>query len=100
MQIIDISENCKATKKYPTIINNYIFFLYTLVMIIKIFLIGFTILVTAILLNIVAKLLNVATWYDFLQNKTVNSPIDFIWLFIAYPFLLGVAAYYINKLLS
>ena len=69
-------------------------------MIIKIFIIGIAILVTAIVLNIIAKLLNVSTWYDFIQNKTINNPIEIIWLFIIYPFVLGLVAYAINKVLS
>jgi hypothetical protein len=69
-------------------------------MIIKIFIIGIAILVTAIVLNIIAKLLNVSTWYDFIQNKTLNNPLEIIWLFIIYPFVLGLVAYAINKVLS
>jgi hypothetical protein len=68
-------------------------------MIIKIFIIGLSILVTAILLNIIAKLFNVSTWYDFLQNKTINNPLELVWLFIMYPFILGLVAYLINKYL-
>jgi hypothetical protein len=69
-------------------------------MILKIFIIGIAILVTAIVLNIIAKLLNVSTWYDFIQNKTLNNPLEIIWLFIIYPFVLGLVAYAINKVLS
>lgn len=69
-------------------------------MILKIFIIGIAILVTAIVLNIIAKLLNVSTWYDFIQNKTLNNPLEIIWLFIIYPFVLGLVAYGINKVLS
>ena len=69
-------------------------------MILKIFIIGIAILVTAIVLNIIAKLLNVSTWYDFIQNKTINNPLEIIWLFVIYPFVLGLVAYIMNKVLS
>ena len=65
----------------------------------KIYLIGIIILVTAILLNGVINKLGVLGWYDFI-NLLVDKEaaparkvriIDILWLFIAYPFLLGLA---------
>ena len=65
----------------------------------KIYLIGIIILVTAILLNGVINKLGVLGWYDFI-NLLVDKEtaparkvriIDMLWLFIAYPFLLGLA---------
>jgi len=65
----------------------------------KIYLIGIIILFTAILLNGVINKLGVLGWYDFI-NLLVDKEtapvrkvriIDILWLFIAYPFLLGLA---------
>ena len=66
---------------------------------IKIYLIGIIILVTAILLNGVINKLGVLGWYDFItllvDKETAPARkvrmIDMLWLFIAYPFLLGLA---------
>jgi hypothetical protein len=66
---------------------------------IKIYLIGIIILVTAILLNGVINKLGVLGWYDFINllvdKETTPSRkvhiLDILWLFIAYPFLLGLA---------
>jgi len=65
----------------------------------KIYLIGIIILVTAILLNGVINKLGVLGWYDFItllvdkETAPVRKVriIDMLWLFIAYPFLLGLA---------
>jgi hypothetical protein len=65
----------------------------------KIYLIGIIILVTAILLNGVINKLGVLGWYDFINllvdKETTPSRkvhiLDILWLFIAYPFLLGLA---------
>ena len=64
----------------------------------KIYLIGIIILVTAILLNGVINKLGVLGWYDFItllvDKETAPARkvrmIDMLWLFIAYPFLLRV----------
>ncbi len=65
----------------------------------KIYLIGIIILLAAILLNGVINKLGVLGWYDFI-NLLVDKEttparkvhiIDILWLFIAYPFLLGLA---------
>ncbi|GDX42015.1 hypothetical protein LBMAG22_05440 [Bacteroidota bacterium] len=65
----------------------------------KIYLIGIIILITAIMLNGVINKLGVLGWYDFI-NLLVDKEtaparkvriIDMLWLFIAYPFLLGLA---------
>lgn len=67
----------------------------------KIYLIGIFILFAAILLNGVVNKLGILGWYDFINllvdkenvaGKRV-SIIDVIWLFIAYPFLLGLAGF-------
>jgi hypothetical protein len=65
----------------------------------KIYFIGIIILVAAILLNGVINRLGILGWFDFitlLVDKETDPArkvriIDILWLFIAYPFLLGLA---------
>jgi hypothetical protein len=56
------------------------------------FLSGYIVLIGAILINVCAKYLGLATWYDFLQKKKARS-IDYVFLFIMYPALLGGLVY-------
>jgi len=66
---------------------------------IKIYFIGVIILVTAIILNSLISKANIVGWYDFMnrflsQGRGIFKSltlIDFLWLFIAYPFLLGLS---------
>ena len=71
-----------------------------MIFLLKIILSGFFLLVFAILINGIANYLGILTWYDFLpkrKNKSFLSKIrtvDYIWLFIGYPFLLGLLIYF------
>jgi len=65
---------------------------------------GLGILFLAIILNIVASFFDISTWYDFLtqlKNEGLGnamrktSLVSLIFLFIIYPFLLGLVAYFI-----
>ncbi len=64
---------------------------------IRIYIIGLSILVIAILANGIVIKLGITSWYDFInllskngnQAFTMISIIDYIWLFIAYPLVLG-----------
>ena len=61
---------------------------------IRLYIIGVLILIIAILSNFIVSKLGVATWYDFLNNIAKNEPnnysiIDYLWLFILYPLVLG-----------
>tara|TARA_B100000902_G_C27307863_1_gene916609 strand:- start:634 stop:858 length:225 start_codon:yes stop_codon:yes gene_type:complete len=61
---------------------------------IKYYFIGVIILISAILANIIASKIGLKTWYDFLNtinNGTSLSTFDFIWLFVFYPFTLGLS---------
>ena len=66
----------------------------------KIYFIGLVILMVAIILNGLVNKWGITGWYDFinqllLQGKQVFrrlTIIDYTWLFIMYPFLLGVGA--------
>jgi uncharacterized membrane protein YidH (DUF202 family) len=54
------------------------------------YLIGVVIIVAALLLNGFAELVGVKTWYRFIKEKTKNSFLDYLWLFLVYPFSLGI----------
>ncbi|MFZ9878174.1 MAG: DUF7672 family protein, partial [Chitinophagaceae bacterium] len=64
---------------------------------IKIYIIGLVILGIAIILNGLAAKIGILSWYDYLKlitNKNDSTPIrwfDYAWLYMIYPFLLGVA---------
>jgi hypothetical protein len=65
----------------------------------RIYTIGIFILIIAIVTNAIALKLNITTWYDFINGITKNgndvfdtiSIIDYLWLFIGYPLVLGCA---------
>jgi hypothetical protein len=70
---------------------------------------GYIVLFTAIVLNMVASKLKWATWYHFLQDVTSFGfgssfsslrLIDIVFLFILYPVSLGAAAYFTYRLLE
>lgn len=69
---------------------------------VKIFIIGWIILLGAIVINVWAAALKVDTWYDFAKSIqshglkkafTKTDPASLIFLFVAYPLLLGVICY-------
>lgn len=68
--------------------------------IIFIFLAGAVILVGAIIVNAIGSVLGLPSWYTFLQNPKSASTIGLIWLFLLYPFLLGIIGYTAVKLLK
>lgn len=72
------------------------------------FLAGIAILIIAILINGLTTLINLTTWYAFIQSiinqgfkETLFSTNiqSFVFLFLIYPFLLGLTAYISLKLL-
>lgn len=76
------------------------FFFNLLYIMFKIYFIGFVILLAAILLNGLINKWGIIGWYDFinqllLQGKQTFRRLtitDYTWLFLLYPFLLGLAA--------
>lgn len=74
----------------------------------KIYFVGVFILFIAILLNGLINKMGIASWYDFInklmspQKQTIRELnfTDYCWLFFAYPFLLGVAAWAGNWLFT
>jgi len=68
----------------------------------RMFVVGWIILIGAIVLNVLAGMLNLSTWYTFLQNISVNGAgqalralrwLDGVFLFILYPLGLGGLAW-------
>lgn len=69
----------------------------------NIFLSGVLILIVAMLANILATAVGLLTWYDFLKDiqgsgflETIKNTgyLSLIFLFLIYPFILGITAYY------
>ena len=64
-------------------------------MILKYLIIGYSILITAIIFNIIANYMSLTTWYMFFETvsekgfKTLKL-LDLIWLFLVYPLLLSL----------
>lgn len=66
---------------------------------IKLYLIGWTILLAAILLNGIISKVGVLGWYDFINLLIEKGSavfgdlrlVDYVWLFVAYPVLLGLS---------
>ena len=73
---------------------------------IRFYIIGLSILITAIAANAMALKLEFKMWYDFLTLLSQDGLstfknlgiLDLIWLFIAYPFLLGVGYWIGDKI--
>ena len=65
---------------------------------------GFFLLIFAIIMNAVVQYLKIMTWYDFLMRIKESSWskkirfIDYLWLFVGYPFLLGLIIFYTTKI--
>lgn len=78
-------------------------------MIVKVLIVGWVILILAILLNFLAGKLGITSWYPFLDNVSKNgivfsfqklSIISILFLFVAYPGLLGFSAVVVAKALK
>lgn len=57
------------------------------------FILGWSVLISAIVLNIIATKLHLKTLYDFLRKRDETSLTSYIWMFVLYPFGLGISAY-------
>lgn len=72
----------------------------------RIYLIGWVILFSAIILNVVIQRFGIMGWYEFLNKLqaigkitfTTMYVVDYLWLFIAYPLCLGFSYYLGEKL--
>jgi hypothetical protein len=71
-------------------------------LLLKIYIAGLVVLFAAVILNLLANVLGVATWYSFLAQagqqgfvaavRSLNG-FEIVFLAMLYPFLLGLAAY-------
>ena len=67
----------------------------------KLYIVGICILITAILANAIVIKIGIKSWYDFIEllNQygkiafTKISVLDYLWLFIGYPLVLGLSSY-------
>ncbi len=76
----------------------------------KLYIIGLSILLTAIIANTIAGYININTWYNFsntilekgsfLKALKEQSTIDFLWLFFLYPLTLGFGYLIAEKLFN
>ena len=72
--------------------------------VINIILSGFFLLFFAIIMNAIVQYLKIMTWYDFLMILKDNSKstkirlIDYLWLFVGYPFFLGIIIFVTSKI--
>jgi hypothetical protein len=75
----------------------------------KIYLAGVIILTAAVVVNLLAGWVGLPTWYTFLQQAGENGLgrafaraglVGILFLLLAYPFLLGAAAYLARRLLE
>ena len=72
----------------------------------KVYLTGIIILVSAIVLNVLSGLLGIAGWYDFLSGLSREGKVflrqlgvlDYAWLFVLYPALLGLSTVLADRL--
>lgn len=72
---------------------------------IRIYLVGVLVLLGAILANFLASIIKCKTWYTLIHGMIENPFFfkeiklqDCLWLFLLYPFLLGLSAYVGNLL--
>ncbi len=68
--------------------------------ILRIFLYGYTTLILAIITNIVMKSNKMFTWYDLIsiQDLDIVSPLNLGILLVVYPFILGISVFIIDRI--
>lgn len=74
----------------------------------KVYVTGVVILVSAIIINVVSGLLGIIGWYDFLTGLTRDGKVflrqlgllDYAWLFVLYPALLGFSTVLADRLVK
>ena len=72
----------------------------------KIYFTGIFILIAAIIFNMLAGRTGFMSWYEFLSKLSAEGRsafsqvrwLDYLWLFILYPFLLGLSGWGANKI--
>ena len=74
----------------------------------RIYVTGILILASAIILNVLAQAMGIMGWYGFLTKLAEEGRpalrsvriLDYMWMFMTYPFLLGLAAWLSYRWLS
>ena len=74
----------------------------------RIYVTGILILASAIILNVLAQAMGIMGWYGFLTKLAEEGRsalrsvriLDYLWMLLAYPFLLGLAAWLSYRWLS
>lgn len=68
----------------------------------RIFLYGYVILCIAIFINVMMKSIGLMTWYDLLELKdfTKVSVSNLFVLLLAYPFVLGLGTFIVDRILK
>ena len=64
-----------------------------MIIVVKIYISGLVLLVSAIALNGMASVLGLTSWYDYLKNRKKQAFSSLLWLYIAYPLGLGAVMY-------
>lgn len=75
---------------------------------IRLYIIGVSILITAIIANGIVIKLGIVSWYDFLNQLSANgfealkslNVLDYLWLFVSYPMVLGLGYWIGERLFS
>jgi len=67
---------------------------------ISVFIFGIGILVGALILNFIASGLGLMSWYDFIKEPGRENFLSYLWLFIIYPFGLGLTAFILSKFIN
>lgn len=65
-----------------------------------ILLLGIGILAGALVLNLVSSWLGFANWYEYLKDPQNTTTSSYMWLFLVYPFGLGLIAFFAGKVLG
>lgn len=64
---------------------------------IKIYINGVCVLAGALAINMLSKIFGFMNWYEFIDHPSNATIIDYSWLFIGYPFCLGLVVLVIFK---
>lgn len=62
--------------------------------------VGWAVLIVAIVLNYIALKLGIKTWYEFTKEPGGTNLLSYAWLFGIYPLALGLTAYVVSSRLS
>lgn len=58
---------------------------------VNIYKIGVILLTVALVINLLASFVGLMNWYNYIATPSEASLLDYLWLFLGYPFCLGLA---------